>query len=738
MIGREIRIRGQVQGVGFRPFVWQLATGMGLSGEVLNDAEGVLIRVAGPDLDAFETALRTKAPPLARIQTVESKPADLPSVPDFTIAASGTQGADTAVTPDAALCETCRQEIDDPASRRHGYAFTNCTACGPRFSILTGLPYDRAQTTMAAFPMCPACRAEYENPADRRFHAEPIACPACGPRLWLEVGGRERPGDPVAQAAAILKAGGIVALKGLGGFHLACLASDAGAVDRLRTRKRRPAKPFALMAPLDRIPGQTPSTTARLSDPASPIVLLPKDPALPDSIAPGLSLHGWMLPHSPLHHLLCKAVGEPLVMTSGNPSGHPQAIDNDTASRDLGPLTEAILLHDRAIARRLDDGVERVTPHGPMILRRGRGQAPSTLPTPFAEAPQVVAYGGQMKGAICLVKNGRALLSHHLGDLDSPETRAAFAQADRDYASLFDHRPQIVAVDLHPDFHATRHGQARAEAEGLTLTHVQHHHAHMAAALGEAMWQGTCAVGIVLDGLGLGPDGTIRGGEVLLGDYAHVTRTGGLTPTPLIGGDRAQVEPWRNAVARLDAAGLSAAADCLFAAHPVAALRQAAALARKGTSAGRLFDAVAACLGLCPAAQTYEGEAAMRLEALAEAAPDCGAYPLAERDGAIDPSPLFRALIGDLQAGTPPEVIAARFHAGLAKGFATLAARIAKAAGTRTIALSGGCFQNALLLDLTAKALPGFELCIPRAIPANDGGLAFGQALVAIAMAQHA
>lgn len=737
MTGREIRVRGQVQGVGFRPFVWHLARSLGLTGEVRNDAEGVLIHVSGHGLDAFETALRTKAPPLARIHTVESKPADLPSRADFTIAASGPQGGETAVTPDAALCDNCRREIDDPTSRRHGYAFANCTACGPRFSILTGLPYDRAQTTMAAFPICPACRAEYDTPSDRRFHAEPIACPSCGPRLWLEVGGKEQPGDPIAQATAILKAGGIVALKGLGGFHLACLACDAAAVDRLRTRKQRPAKPFALMAPLDGIPGVTPEAAQRLTDSAAPIVLLPAA-EMPETIAPGLTLHGWMLPHSPLHHLICRAVGEPLVMTSGNRSGRPQAVDNDTARRELGPLTEAILLHDRAIARRLDDGVERITGSGPMTLRRGRGQAPATLPIPFADAPQVVAYGGQMKGAICLVKNGRALLSHHLGDLDNPETRAAFAQADRDYASLFHHHPQIVAVDLHPDFHATRHGQARAEAEGLALTHVQHHHAHMAAALGEAMWQGTCAVGIVLDGLGLGPDGTIWGGEVLLGDYAHVTRAGGLTPAPLIGGDRAQMEPWRNAVARLDAAGLSAAADRLFATHPVQALRKAAALAPQSTSAGRLFDAVAACLGMVPDRQTYEGEAAMRLEALASKTTGSHAYPLEERESQIDPSPLFRALIRDLDAGTDPAVIAFRFHAGLATAFAALAARIAWQAGTRTIALSGGCFQNALLLDLTAKALDGFDLCIPRQVPPNDGGLAFGQALVAIARAQHA
>jgi len=739
MMGRIIRVRGQVQGVGFRPFVWQLATRMRLRGEVLNDQHGVLIRAVGGDLDAFETALRLEAPPLARVDTVESRAEHLGPFCGFAIASSGARGADTGVTPDAAMCDDCRREIDDPGARRFGYAFANCTNCGPRFSIITGLPYDRALTTMAPFTMCNACRAEYENPVDRRFHAQAIACPDCGPRLWLEIAGVARPDDPIALAAEVLFSGGTVAVKGLGGFHLACVATNESAIASLRERKHRPTKPFALMAPrkvMDRYANVSAAEAQLLADPSAPIVLLPIGAVpLPEAIAPGLMHLGWMLPHSPLHHLLCAAVGVPLVMTSGNLTNEPQVIDNAEARAKLAPLADALLLHDRAIARRLDDGVERIGPKGRMVLRRGRGRAPGTIgiPATFADAPQVVAYGGQMKAAICLGKNGRAMLSHHLGDLDDPLTVEEFVKADQDYARLLDHHPRIVAVDQHPDFRASRHGLARA-AEGLRVIEVQHHHAHMAAALGEAGWQGQCAVGIVLDGLGLGADGTIWGGEVLVGDYAQVRRAGWLVPAPLVGGDRAQMEPWRNAVVRLDAAGLSQTADKLFADHPVAALRQTAASGISSSSVGRLFDAVAACLGLVVGRQTYEGEAAMRLEALAGAAPSgFDAYDLTERGDMLEPAGLFRALVRDIEAATPHPVISARFHLGLAQGFAKLAARVADAAGTRTIALSGGCFQNATLLGMTVKALKGYDLCLPRDVPANDGGLAYGQALVALA-----
>ncbi|PTW51383.1 carbamoyltransferase HypF [Rhodovulum kholense] len=729
--GLEIRVRGQVQGVGFRPFVWQLAQEFGLRGEVFNDAEGVLIRVAGGDLVAFQAALTARAPALARIDAVEARDWAVAVVPEtFAIVPSRGQGAETRVAPDAATCPDCLAEIRG-AGRRRGYAFTNCTQCGPRFTILRQLPYDRARTTMAEFPMCPACRAEYQNPADRRFHAQPIACPDCGPRLWLERDGAELPGDPVAGAADLLARGAILAVKGLGGFHLACDAGNAEAVDRLRARKRRPAKPFALMARTADLAGfcaPTPADLARLGDPAAPIVLVPGTGALPETVAPGMRHLGVMLPYTPLHHLLLDAVGRPLVMTSGNLSGEPQAIGNDEARAKLGAFADAFLMHDRGIARRLDDSVERADP--PMVLRRARGRVPGTLPLPagFEEAPQVLALGGQMKSAICLLKGGQALLSHHLGDLDEALTWEEFLTAIADYGRLFDHRPARVACDAHPGYRATQH----ARTLGLPVIEVQHHHAHLAACLAENGWPRDCGpvAGIVLDGTGYGPDGTVWGGELLLGDYRAVERVGHLAPAPLPGGDAAAHEPWRNLLMRLDAAGLADVADRMLPDAPrdtVRAAVRAGLNAPLSSSAGRLFDAVAAALGLCPGRQSYEGEAAMRLEALAgDVLAD---WPYAFEG--LDPAPVIRAMVADLGAGCPKPLIAARVHAGLARAFAKPARVLVETGQARAVALSGGCFQNARLLSETLSALRSVKVLIHRDTPANDGGLALGQALVA-------
>ncbi|WP_225029135.1 carbamoyltransferase HypF [Xinfangfangia pollutisoli] len=733
--GVSIRVRGQVQGVGFRPYIWKLAREFGLRGRVLNDPEGVLIEAAGPGLDGFLDALPRRAPTLARVDAVEVSDFTGALPEGFEIAASRGTGAETRVTPDAATCPDCLAEIRG-TGRRRGYAFTNCTHCGPRFTILHGLPYDRAQTTMAGFTMCQDCRAEYADPGDRRFHAQPVACPACGPRLWFEAGGAEVAGDPVALAVALLRRGGILAVKGLGGFHLACDARNAEAVALLRARKRRPGKPFALMAreaDLAGIVAATEADLALLRDPAAPVVLMPSLGTLPKALAPGIDTLGVMLPYTPLHHLLLDGFGGPLVMTSGNLSGEPQVIGNQEAREKLGGFADGFLIHDRDIARRMDDTVERAIP--PMVLRRARGRVPGTLPLPpgFEAAPQLVAYGGQMKAAICLVKNGQALLGHHLGELDEALTWDAFRQADADYAALFDHRPALVAVDLHPDFRATRHGTARAEAEGLALQRVQHHHAHLASCLAENLWplDGGKVAGIVLDGTGLGPDGTVWGGEVLLGDYVGFERRAWLKPAPLPGGDRAAAEPWRNALARLDQAGLSDWADALFPAAPRAVLRQAVAAgvnAPLSSSAGRLFDAVAACLDLCPERQSYEGEAAMRLEALAQ-----GAAPWRfDLDGGqIDPAPGFHAL----QAGLWPDAAQAAggFQAGLAQAFAAQARALVESGEARAVALSGGCFQNTALLQLTLDALTGLPVLTHRTTPANDGGLALGQAVIAAA-----
>lgn len=742
-MARLIRVRGQVQGVGFRPFVWQVAQRLDLRGEVLNDPEGVLIRIEGAALDAFEAALRRDAPPLARIDAIESAPFVFATPPTgFRIAASTGQGAHTGVVPDAATCPACLEEIRGPG-RRHGYAFTNCTHCGPRFSILRALPYDRAQTSMALFTMCPECRAEYTDPTDRRFHAQPIACPTCGPRLWLEVAGAELPGDPIAGAAVRLKAGQVLAIKGLGGFHLACDAADPAALALLRARKRRPTKPFALMATRAMIAAHsrpTDTEAALLANPAAPIVLLAKvGRSLPDLVAPGQATLGWMLPYTPLHHLLLAAVGRPLVMTSGNLSGEPQVIGNTEARHKLTAFADAFLMHDREILRRLDDSVERITPAGPMILRRARGRVSGTLPLPpgFERAPQVLAFGGQMKAAICLVKEGRALLSHHIGDLDDALCWDAYLQAVTDYTGLFDHHPAVLACDMHPGYRASAH--AETLAAGRPLVRAQHHHAHLAACLGENLWplDAGPVAGIVLDGLGLGPDGTVWGGEVLLGDYRGAERVAHLRPAPLMGGDGAQREPWRNLLARLDQAGMSDLADTLLGDKPRTLLRQAAAAginAVPSSSAGRLFDAFAAALALCSGAQSFEGEAAMALEALADPAA-AGAYPLARAGGVMDPAPMFRDWARDRAAGVPDPVMAARFHRGLAQGFATEARDLVETGRAVAVALSGGCFQNALLLEMMRTELDGLPVLIHRKIPANDGGLALGQALIAAAQA---
>lgn len=740
----QIRVRGQVQGVGFRPFVWQLARREGLAGHVLNDAEGVLLRVAGPRaaLERLEAALGAEAPPLARVTGIERslwRPEAWPAT--FTIAASGPAGGDTRVTPDAATCPACLAEIRDPAARRYRYAFANCTHCGPRFSILQGLPYDRARTTMADFDLCSDCAAEYADPADRRFHAQPIACPACGPRLWYEAGGAERPGDAIALAAEALRAGAIVAVKGLGGFHLACDAGNADAIARLRERKRRPAKPFALMGSQDVIARHAAPSAEEwglLRDPAAPILLLARaGTPLPEALAPGLDRLGWMLPYTPLHHLLLDTLDRPLVMTSGNLSGEPQAIGNAEARAKLAAFADGFLMHDRRIARRLDDSVMRLDPAGPLVLRRARGLVPATLPLPpgFGAAPPVLALGGEMKAAFCQTKRGEALLSHHLGELGNPLAWQVWQAARRDYAALFDHCPTRLAVDLHPGYRATSAGEALAAETGLPLFRIQHHHAHLASVLGENGWplEGGPVAGIVLDGLGLGDDGTIWGGELLLGDYRAVERVGHLAPVPLAGGDAASREPWRMLLMQLDAAGLAPLADRMLADRPRALLRQAAAAGLNSpptSSAGRLFDAFAAALGLVGERLSYEGEGGMRLEALAAGAGPVAPYPFAFADGIIDPAPMWRVWAA---AQEPPATAAARFHEGLAAAFAAPARALIESGRAEAVALSGGVLQNAVLQAALLRRLAGLPVLLHHAVPAGDGGLAFGQALIAAA-----
>ncbi len=735
--GVRIRVRGQVQGVGFRPFIWQLARRFGVTGNVLNDPEGVLIHALSAHSAGFVAAIAAEAPPLSRVDAVETAPFEFVEEPErFEIVQSRGAGSETRVTPDAATCADCLADIRGEDPRRHGYAFTNCTHCGPRFTILNGLPYDRARTTMAAFEMCRDCAEEYADPADRRFHAQPVACSTCGPQVWYE-DARGRTDDAIPAAVDSLKSGAILAVKGLGGFQLCCDATQPDAVAQLRARKHRPGKPLALTGTANHIATYAKASDAEwhmLTSPAAPIVLLDKAMALPDAVAPYQMRLGWMLPYTPLHHLLLDALDRPLVMTSGNVSGEPQVIDNDEARQKLAPLVDGYLMHNRDIARRLDDSVVQTTPHGPMILRRARGEVPSTLPLPegFETAPQVVAFGGHLKSALCLIKNGQALLSHHLGDLDDALTWDEFIKADRDYADLFDHAPQVFACDLHDGYRSSQH--ARARAGSATLIEVQHHHAHLAACLAENGWP--CDAGpvaaIILDGLGLGSDETIWGGELLLGDYAGFSRIAHLSAAPLVGGHAAQRDPWRNAVMRLDQAGLSDLADRLFPDHPLGIVRQAAQAglnAVPSSSVGRLFDAVAAVIGLAPGTQSFEGEAAMRLQACAAGAFD-DPYPFGPN---LCTNPLFRAIADDLAAGRSTAAMAARFHAGLAQAFAASARALVQDGSARAVALSGGCFQNAMLLDLTVQALGDVPVLIHNKVPANDGGLALGQAVIAAA-----
>lgn len=759
--GAEFVVTGIVQGVGFRPFVWRLAQRLRLAGEVRNAGDHVVIRAFGPAaaLDAFEAALAVEAPPLARVKAVRRTPCPAAQPEGFRIVESAAGAVSVGVVPDVATCPACRAEIADPAARRFRYAFTNCTDCGPRFSIVRGLPYDRARTTMAGFALCPACRAEYEDPADRRFHAQPVACPACGPRLWLEDGeGAALPwADPVAEAARRLAAGGILAVKGIGGFHIACAAADEAAVAELRRRKDRPAKPLAVMADLAMVEvlcAMTAEEREALSSPSAPIVLLPLREGAPiaPSVAPGQSHLGVMLPYTPLHHLLLEAAGEPLVMTSGNRANAPQVFEDAAARRELSGIVDAFLMHDRPIARRLDDSVVRVAAGAMRVIRRGRGLAPmpGSLPADFAAAPPVLAMGGELKAAFCLTHGRSALLSHHLGDLDTPATSDEFEAALADYSALFGHRPAAVAVDLNSDYHAWRLGAAVAGAQGLPLMEIQHHHAHLAAAMAEADWRLTDGpvVGVALDGIGLGADGTIWGAEVFVCDYRESRRVAHLSPIPLAGGDAASREPWRVLLAHLDRAFSPDAVDAdpvlsgLFAGRPLLTLR---AMAEKGinapraSSAGRLFDAMACLLGLASGRMSFEAEAALALEALALRGGAVAPYPFGWRADAAeveaDPAPLWQAAVADLKAGRPRAEIAMAFHGGVAEAFAQAAIAVARREGLAAVALSGGVFQNALLIEAMAGAIrtAGLRPLLPSEVPANDGGLAFGQAAVAAA-----
>jgi hydrogenase maturation protein HypF len=762
-----VRIRGIVQGVGFRPVVWRIAHGLNINGEVSNDGDGVLVRLASPaKCDIFLQQLQEQLPPLARIDAIEISEEACPEQFDhFTIVASRSDTARTGVPPDAATCPECLAEIRDPANHRYRYPFTNCTHCGPRFSIIHGIPYDRDQTSMAAFTMCPSCQREYDSPGDRRFHAQPNACPACGPTAWLEErnGRRIEAEDPVARAAELLKQGQILAIRGVGGFHLAADASDEEAVATLRQRKRRHAKPFALMAKeiavIRRYCHVNEQEAILLQSTTAPIVLLCRKtdaPPLPDGVAPGQRLLGFMLPYSPLHHLLLEPFETPLVMTSGNLSDEPQAITNPDARQRLGMIEDYLLLHDREIVNRVDDSVVRVINGEERILRRARGYAPSSLPLPagFGEIPAILALGGELKNSFCLVQHGEAILSQHMGDLEDFSTFEDYLRNLDLYARLYRHEPEVIAIDAHPEYLSSKHGRELAERHSLQLQETQHHHAHIASCLaenGHARDAGR-VIGVALDGLGYGKDGTIWGGEFFVADYLHARRIGCLSPVPMPGGTMAILEPWRNTFAQLQQIEEWAALRDAYAGldlfefldgKPTASLT---AMIQKRinspltSSAGRLFDAVAAAVGICRDRILYEGQAAIEFEALVDSnrLATTQGYDFNILDGEpllLDPVPMWRQLLKDLQQGLETAIISERFHKGFAAAISRLACRLARQQQIETVALSGGVFQNATLLALVERSVQeqGFRVLAQHRVPANDGGLALGQAMIAAA-----
>jgi hydrogenase maturation protein HypF len=769
--GECIRVSGTVQGVGFRPTVWRLARECGLAGRVWNDAQGVSIHAWGSpeSLDNLVQRLQTEQPPLSRIETIVRTALDeVEEVPgEFRIVASQEGEIRTGVAADAATCPECLAEVLDPANRRYRYPFTNCTHCGPRLSIVRAIPYDRANTSMAAFPMCPRCRAEYENPADRRFHAQPNACGDCGPRVWLEdANGKaltpDAGDDAIETAARLIREGGILAIKGIGGIHLACDAGNNTAVDRLRARKHRYHKALALMARdiamVARFAQINETEAALLRDRAAPIVVLTAaGEPLAAGIAPGQHTLGFMLPYTPLHHLLMQDMTRPLVMTSGNRSDEPQSIDNADARQRLERIADYFLLHDRDIVNRLDDSVLHVAAEKPRFLRRARGYAPQAilLASEFAEAGQILAMGGELKNTFCLLKTGRAILSQHIGDLEDAVTFRDYLHNLELYRGLFDHRPVCIAVDQHPDYLSTRLGREQAQADGLQLVDVQHHHAHIAACLAEhaVTLDARPVLGVVLDGLGFGGDGTFWGGEFMLADYAGFRRLARFRPIPMPGGAQAMREPWRNTWAHLYEAfdgeplcDRHADLDIVrfLATKPLEGLRT---MAGKGlnspmaSSCGRLFDAVAAAIGVCRERVSHEGQAAMELESLA--APEFHdearrGYPCDLQEGelrTLEWRRLWEALLEDLRRGVAPATIAARFHQALVRAVAETAVVLCHESGPDTVVLGGGVFQNRLLLEGVSESLrrAGLKVFSPLLFPANDGGLALGQATIAAA-----
>ncbi len=758
MEGRRIAIRGAVQGVGFRPWVFRLAREESLAGRVRNDAAGVTIEAFGTRaaLDAFIGRLRAEAPAAAAIRALECEALAPQPVRGFTIEPSRADSVarQVSIPPDLATCAACLAEVLDPRDRRHGYAFTNCTDCGPRFTIALDAPYDRARTTMAGFRMCPQCEREYGSPSDRRFHAQPNACPTCGPRLsLLSCAGADDAADPLAAVARRLVEGGIAAVKSLGGFHLAVDATSPAAVARLRLRKRREQKPFAVMA---RDLAQA-ETLARLDDAerallvsaARPIVLARRreGAALAPEVAPdGNPLVGLLLPATPLHHLLLRAVGRPLVMTSGNLADEPLAYDNHDARARLGGIADVLLGHDRAIAAPCDDSVCRVIAGAPVVLRRARGYVPRPVALARPLARPILGCGAHLKNAVCLGVGDSAHLGPHVGDLDNADTTRAFEESIARLERFLRARPEVVAHDLHPDYVSTAHALARPEPVKVG---VQHHHAHVVGVMAEHGLPGP-VIGVAYDGTGYGTDGTAWGGEALLATPAAFERVGTFRVIPLAGGEAAIRQCWRVALALLDDAYDGAPPLerlPLFASLPARELDGVRhMLARRvntplARGIGRYFDGFGALFLNRPRA-AYEGQVAL-LWNLAAAVDEGRAYVF-DLDGAaplptVDLRPSVRAAVADFDAGRPAGTISARFHNTLAAATAALVRGAARRHGRLPVVLGGGCFQNPLLAEGVLRALGrDFDVRLPREAPPGDGGIALGQVVIADALTRGA
>ncbi|MAT45127.1 MAG: carbamoyltransferase HypF [Anaerolineaceae bacterium] len=754
---KKIGITGIVQGVGFRPFVYSLAKQYHLTGWVRNTSKGVEILVSGVEdvINQFISQLKSSPPPLARIDHFSTETITYQDFSTFDIFSSKPNPGDfIPISPDMSICEDCQDELFDSSNFRYRYPFINCTNCGPRFSIIKNIPYDRPYTTMADFPMCELCRSEYENPLNRRFHAQPVACPACGPQVKLITKSNQISGEEaIQQTRSLLKSGKILAIKGLGGYHLACDAKNETAVSELRNRKKRSDKPFALMAndvqTIQKYCLVSEEEENLLSSRQRPIVILDQkeNTDLSSQIAPFQTTLGFMLPYTPLHYLLLEPASdfpEVLVMTSANLSDEPIVYKDEDAFTRLGSIADAFLIHNREIYMRVDDSVTRVIHNHPYILRRSRGYSPNSIHLPF-QTPQILAAGAELKNTFCLTREDYAFLSHHIGDLENLETLEAFEAAIQHYQTLFSISPQIIAADLHPNYLATRYAKQRANENNLPLYLIQHHHAHLASCLADNGWMDNDkpVIGLIFDGTGYGPDGAIWGGEVLIGNYKTFDRVYHLKYIPLAGGDLATKTPARVALSHLWNAGLpwEEVLPCTteLCMEERTVLRNQLELginAVPTSSMGRLFDAAAAMIGVRQKVN-YEAQAAIEMEQLVDSS-EKGSYDFQIEGDEINPAPLWEALIHDKYRGLNQSVLTARFHNSIMKLCLDCCLQIRTEKHINTVVLSGGVWQNKVLLNNTIKILHNhrFDVLTHQQTPPNDGGIALGQAVIAALLNQ--